>query len=251
MTTYENNYITQAVLELTFDQIAIQRFMTFLWENVETQWFWHVWNQQEIRHDDIQLSDESLIRKINKWFIRFSDDGNGKKIQVTSNTITIIFDGKYSSQEIITKEFEFINKFLDFFDIKYINRFLVRYVNIFKFSDFPGVKQWDWTKYISGDLLANIKIAKEIWDLRQTLCDTTVKVDDYFLWLRYWIWNKFNPSPIIDWDFVLDIAVRSSEPIETSETSIDELFKRYKDTLNLVFENSITEWMRSILTIKK
>lgn len=247
MATYERNYITQAILQLDFDPIATQKFITFLWENVGKEWFSHVWNQQEVRHDDIQVSDDSFSRKINKWFIWVCDDRNGKKMQITSNTFTVVFDGEYKSQKVITEEFEFINKFLEFFKIEYINRFLVRYINIFKASDFNEAKEWDRSKFINTNLLSNIKVGKDIWEVRQTLCDTTVALEDYFLWLRYWIWNRFNPNPIVDWDFVLDIAVRSENPIEIQDINMWNLFKKYKDSLNQVFESSITKSMRNLL----
>ena len=250
MTTYEKNYITQAVIQLDFDPIVTQRFLTFLWENADKGWFWHLWNKQEVRHDDIQVSDDSFTRKINKWFIRICDDRDGKRIQLTSNTLTILFDWEYKSQEIITTEFEFVNEFLKFFKIEYLNRFLVRYINEFRAKDFEDVWDWDRSEYIKDELLSNIKISKNIWEIRQWLSEATVKVEDLFLWLRYWIWNRLVPNPIVDWNFVLDIAVRSSEAIEVKDLLIGDLFKKYKDILNNVFENSITEELKSFLSPK-
>lgn len=249
MTTYKNNFITQVVLEIDYDNIPIQRFLKFLSTDETDNQYWHTWNQQEVRQDDIQVSDESFSRIVNKWIIWVCDDMNGKKIQVSTNSFLITFEKeKYNNQEIITSEFDFIDKFFSFFDIKYLNRVLLRYVNEFSMPDSEDVKKWKWDKYISSKMLENIEVWKDIGDVRRTLADTVVALDDHYLWIRYGIWNRFRPNPIIDRNFILDILVTSVSAIDLSTTSLGEVFSKYKTSLNSTFEYSITDEMREYLS---
>lgn len=244
MATYKKNFIKQVTFRVAFEPVPLQWFFEFM--NKEKR-PWHTRGQQEVRHDDIELTTDSVLRKINTGLVRVSDDRNGLKIQVSQTEILMVFDEHpYSNHDVLLKELEYIELYLQSLKIEHINSFYLRYLNEIDAEALEiGKDRWD--KYISESLVCNKKFSDEIWDLRRNMTQLCIQKDWYLLTVKYGIWNRFFPNPLIDKNFILDIEASSLAPIDLGENLIVTLFKKYKESINIIFESAITDQMKKYL----
>lgn len=244
MATYRKNFITQAVFQVDFNPIQTQSFINF----IANKWdFNHKRGQQEVRTNNFQFSNEEFSSRINTWIVWVCDDNDWLKIEVWNTYILIVFDTEeYKNQEIITKEFNFINAFIEHNSIEVLNRIYIRYIN-----EFNAQKLWinaptNRSKFIKDELLSPISVWGEYWDLRRAMTQTLSVEDWYMISTKYWLWNNQFPWPVTDFNFILDLEVRSQFPIEWCK-DVWDYFKKYKEKNNMIFENSIKEDLRDFL----
>lgn len=245
MATYNKNFIKQVTFRISFDSVPLQWFFEFMNEEKRP---WHTRGQQEIRHDDIELTMDSVQRRVNTGIVRVSDDRNGLKIQVSQTEILMVFDEfPYSDHNVLLNELQYIEPYLESLKIKNINSFYLRYLNEIDAEALNiGDSQWEW--YISESLIYNKNFANRIWNLRRNMTQLCLEKDWYLLTVKYGIWNRFFPNPLIDKNFILDIEASSLFPIDLEENQISSLFKQYKESINMIFESAITEQMKNYLS---
>ena len=165
----------------------------------------------------------------------FSNKDDSKRVELTSSSITLMYDGDYYvSHENMYDDLVLIKQALIEFDVHNINRIGLRYVNEIS----PKIDVNNWEGWINEKLI-NFNPIRDDFTLIRSMSTSEYKINDYFLDIRYGEFNYNYPDVSIGHDFVLDYDCYVS-----SLTEVDELIHRFNEMHSIIkksFNSSIKE----------
>jgi uncharacterized protein (TIGR04255 family) len=195
--------------------------------------------ENKIDRDDIQTSI---------WV--FENFDKTKKIHISTNSILIEYNKYTNKLELLKDTEDLLGKFLKYSKIETINRVGLRYINEINLNEIKDDFSWD--KYISLELLGSLNFAKKDKEakLAQAINKVVLKEGVADVSFTYGIFNSDFPNESIRREFALDYDCYSRFPINPQDTNIVEIVKTYNSYIEKLFELSITDSLRKIMSKK-
>lgn len=244
MPKYEKNFLSNVIVRADFDTpiYSLTDEMPAKLGSVCTEYF-PIGEPRTFYIQDIQFNKKrsSINSSSGKEWIFHSKDMN-TKLTITFEHMTIEYLKYRSFQELFSNFKYILEGIFSFYKELQIKRLGLRYVNKVLLG---GDDPLEWSGYLNEDLLSIFKIPPNKKKLARILNDLILNNDDYMLRFRYGVYNENFPAIITNKQFILDYDAYYTGNL--NEQEIAELLPTFHDSIESLFEDSITEKLREIL----
>lgn len=201
---------------------------------------------KEIIGTELQISNQKVQHNQVKTIEWNFFDKNRSKRACISQSFFFIDVNKYSTYEIFSADFSLIiNSLFDQYSNLQVKRFGVRYINEINFS--KG-NPFDWKKILNNKLLTIFSVPRKKSQIARALHNLELNYGDYNLRFQYGMHNPDFPAQIKKKIFILDMDTYYNGIL--SKADIHNYFPKFHNSIQELFEDSITDDYRRILNGK-
>lgn len=250
--TYKRNFLDKVVFRVDFEAIELGKLSGFS-KTLETQYPFQEQKRAQSRAMKIDLLKGTIIENegdsVNTW--EFWSATRKKKLTISPTSLFIEYLGQSytDKKELLTDVKDVVSPFLTRFGITTLNRIGLRYINNINLNSIK--KDFEWKDYISAHLLGGISVVGQTKTrLSRAMTQVEIKYTNEDLRFKYGVWNVDYPNENTRNEFILDMDCYSRFPIESND-EIEVIIERYNANIQAIFEKSITNKFRDILTKKK
>lgn len=241
---YRKNFLSEVIARLDFAS-PLQRLSKELPTQVSMAAL-KVFPIQEPRKTiakQLQISPQKVAShdvEITEW--NFYGKEREKRLVFVSQSLFVAYN-RYQNYESFRSDFLYVLDafFKDFADAV-PNRLGLRYINNL---DLPNGNPFAWSDYINGNLLSVLSFAADKTKISRAFSNLEFNHGDFNVRFQFGMHNPDYPAAIKRRHFVLDFDAyhQGLQNPQEIATNLD----RYHDTIESLFEASITEAFRGIL----
>ncbi|MDD5605751.1 MAG: TIGR04255 family protein [Patescibacteria group bacterium] len=246
MPTYKKNFLDRVIFRIDFEKINLGSVKEY---TSEISRFFGAPQSKQGESGMIQLDlntkkIEHASDSFTSWV--FKTKSEDALLEVGNSYLFIEYTKYKSSKELLEHVKEVVVPFINRFDITYLRRIGLRYINKIEFKDKDYL---DWNKYINKEILGYLSFAKDNkYALARAMGQLAIREDDFNILFNFGILNQQKyPNIISDKAFLLDYDCHSIFPTDISEQELLDIVNKYSDATKSVFESSITSGYRSLI----
>ncbi len=244
---YKTNKIAKFIFRLDFAS-EIEELKSNMPNNIaeKIKISFPIFNQRNLTETSVTVKENELSKE-DKQIIEWSYTDKEEKNKIIISSRYIIFDSiLYMSFDDVNQKFtEVIEEILKLNNVQ-ICRTGIRYVNIFKPSEFNIKNNLDWKELFKSELFKYEIFGDLQYSIAQTIDTIDIYKGNYMIKLKTGFKN--NQYPIVKdlYDFVIDCDGYSMSVI-TNISELKETIEDIHSNIETVFESCIKEKMREKL----
>ena len=245
---YKNNFLKQVIFRIDFNNTISEIDKTGLLNedlsNLINQHFPLVERIEGFEGGlkiDITKFTPELQNTQKVYRFQFYDSQRENSIIIDSKSITLV-NVKYNSYEEYKQILLNIkDKFFEVYKDISIKRVGLRYINEIELLE---TSFFNWSKYLDKNIIGFINVAPNKSDIIRVINRIEIKKENHNLSFQYGLANPDYPAKIKRKNFVIDLDAYSGT---IAISDIDIYIDIFHDSIQDVFEKSITDKLREVL----